>query len=449
MDSILAGFVRALRAAGAEASTSEAIDAARTVALVGFDDRDILKAALGVVLAKSDDEKQIHDQVFDLYFGLPMQARGAAALAQPDTVRTGDAQVDALLDLATLQANGQPGDALRVALSRAATRVGVDDIRFSTQTGYLARQTLDALGIAPLEARLAQRIAESDPSTHAEIGLLTQARDTLLRQARALVQQRFALFGQPATDAFMNQVAVTRPLGRMAPAEMDRMKAAVARMARKLAARHSRQQRITLRGQLDLRRTMRANAGHDGVPVTLVWKHRRRDKPRIVVVCDVSGSVAAHVRFLLLFLYALHDAVGDLRSFAFSNRLKDVAAPLEALPFDDAIALILKEVGNGSTDYGQAWVDLHDRHWDTIDRRTTVIVLGDGRSNGADPRLDLFAELAGRAKRVVWLCPEPPGRWGSGDSAMLRYRPYCSSMSYCATATDLERTLDEALEAYH
>ncbi|WP_326536416.1 vWA domain-containing protein [Pseudorhodoferax sp.] len=445
MDSVLAGFVRALRAAGAEASTAETIDAARALALVGYADRAGLKAALGLVLAKSEDEKQIHDQVFDLYFGRPQ----AAATEQPAApqLRTGDAQVDALLALAQPGPGGQGGDALAAALERAATSAGVDEIRFATQTGYYTRQTLDALGIAPLEARLAAQRA--DPEARAEVQALEAARDQLRRQARAVVQQRYAIFGKPATEAFMTEVVVTRALGRMAPAEMERMKAAVARMARKLAARHARRQRVELRGQLDLRRTMRANAGHDGVPVTLAFKHRRRDKPRIVAVCDVSGSVASHVRFLLLFLYALHDAVGDLRSFAFSNRLQDVAEPLEKLPFDDAMALILKEVGNGSTDYGQAWVDLHDRHWDAIDRRTTVIVLGDGRSNGADPRLDLFAELAGRAKRVVWLCPEAEGRWGTGDSAMLRYRPYCTSMSHCATAADLERTLDEALEAYH
>jgi uncharacterized protein with von Willebrand factor type A (vWA) domain len=444
MDSILAGFVRALRAAGAEASTAETIDAARALALVGYADRTGLKAALGLVLAKSEDEKQIHDEVFDLYFGRPQPVAMDQA---PARLRTGDAAVDALLDLAQPGADGQGGDALAAALARAAAGAGVDEIRFATQTGYYARQTLEALGIAPLEARLAERRA--DPEAQAEVQALEAARDQLRRQARAVVQQRYAIFGKPATEAFMTEVVVTRALGRMAPAEMERMKAAVARMARKLAARHARRQRVELRGQLDLRRTMRANAGHDGVPVTLAFKHRRRDKPRIVAVCDVSGSVASHVRFLLLFLYALHDAVGDLRSFAFSNRLQDVAEPLEKLPFDDAMALILKEVGNGSTDYGQAWVDLHDRHWDAIDRRTTVIVLGDGRSNGADPRLDLFAELAGRAKRVVWLCPEAEGRWGTGDSAMLRYRPYCTSMSHCATAADLERTLDEALEAYH
>ncbi|ARU06487.1 hypothetical protein CCO03_19105 [Comamonas serinivorans] len=444
MDSILAGFVRALRAAGAEASTAETIDAARTLTLLGYGDRAQLRDALGLVLAKSEDEKHIHDQVFDLYFGQPPHTTTA-----PDTaaLRTGDEQVDVLLALAQPDATGQPQDALAAALARAAAQAGVDDIRFESQTAYFAGKTLEAMGIAALEERLTER--RTAPDAEEEVRALVAALNQLRRQARALVKQRYAIFGQPATEAFMTEVVVTRALGRMAPAEMERMKAAVARMARKLAARHARRQRVELRGQLDVRRTMRANAGHDGVPVTLAFKHKRRDKPRIVAVCDVSGSVASHVRFLLLFLYALHDAVGDLRSFAFSNRLQDVAEPMEKLPFDDAMELVLKEVGNGSTDYGQAWLDLHDRHWDAIDRRTTVIVLGDGRSNGADPRVDLFAELADRAKRVVWLCPEPEGRWGTGDSAMLRYRPYCTSMSHCATAADLERVLDEALEAYH
>jgi hypothetical protein len=328
------------------------------------------------------------------------------------------------------------------AVARAARAADVDDIRFASQTAYLTRRTLEALGIAALEAR-PPGAAGADTAE-----ALATARARLQREARAYVEQRFALFGRPATEAFMTEVAVQRPLGRMSPPDMDRMKAAVARMARRLAARHSRRQRIRLRGQLDFRRTMRANAGHDGVPFELHHKHRRRDKPRIVVVCDVSGSVAAHVRFLLLFLYALQGTVADLRSFAFSHQLKDVAQPLETLPFDDAMELILREVGGGATDYGQAWADLHEHHWGCIDRRTTVLVLGDGRSNHTDPRLDLFAELSARAKRVVWLCPEQPGRWGSGDSEMLRYRPYCTHMSHCATAADLEAAIDEALAAY-
>ncbi len=443
MDSTLAGFVRALRAAGAESSTAETLDAARAVALVGYADRATLKASLAVALAKSEDDKQICDQVFELFFGRTALQDGAAA-ENTEAQRTGDAAVDALLDLA----EGEPG-ALAAALARAGEAAGVDDIRFASQSAYLTRQVLEALGISALEARLQRGSGGGgEAEAEAETDTLAAARDTLQRQARQFVDQRFALFGRPATEAFMTEVAVSRPLGRMSPPDMDRMKAAVARMAKRLAARHSKRHRILLRGQLDFRRTMRANAGHDGVPFELHHKHKRRDKPRIVVVCDVSGSVRAHVRFLLLFLYALQGTVADLRSFAFSHALLDVAKPLETLPFDDAMELILREVGGGATDYGQAWADLHEGHWDCIDRRTTVLVLGDARSNNTNPRLDLFAELCARAKRVVWLCPEPAGRWGSGDSELLRYRPFCSHVSHCATAADLERAIDEALSAY-
>ena len=457
MDSALAGYVRALRAAGAEASTAEAIDAARAVALLGYADRADLKAALGVVLAKSAEEKRIHDRVFERFFSAPAQGQTPNVSSrsgeggEPPS-RTGDAAVDALLALAAGAGAGrdpQAANALRLALARAAAAAGVDDIRLFTQAASLTRRMLQLMGIAPLEARLLERLSDGSAAAHAEARALDAARATLQREARAVVDRSFELYGRPATETFMTEVAVQRPLGRMAPQDMERLQVAVTRLARKLAARHSRRQRVQLRGRLDMRRTLRANAGHDGVPFTLAFKQRRRDKPRIVVVCDVSGSVAAQVRFLLLFLYALHGVVGELRSFAFSNRLQDVSAPLESLPLDDAMALILKQVGGGSTDYGQAWADLHERHLATIDRRTTLLVLGDGRGNGTDPRLDLFAELAERARRVVWLCPEPPGRWGSGDSDILRYRPLCTTLAHCATVADLERALDEALAAYH
>ncbi|MES2717877.1 MAG: VWA domain-containing protein [Pseudomonadota bacterium] len=463
IDGQLAGFVRALRAAGAEASVAEAIDAARAVALVGYADRDTLKSSLSATLAKSEEEKAICDEVFELFFRLPersqaadqpQDANGQGDGSQP-APRTGDAEVDALLDLAEQQADGDAG-AMAAALQRAGQKAGVDDIRFQSQTAYLARQLLEAMGIRKLEQQqqLLQQQADGDAAEADGEGgtalrqTLAAARARLQRQARAHVEQRFALFGKPATEAFMAEVAVQRPLGRMSPADMDRMKTAVARMAKRLAQRHSHRKRITLRGQLDLRRTIRANAGHDGVPVKLHFKHKRVDKPRIVAVCDVSGSVAAHVRFLLLFLYALQGTVADLRAFAFSNRLRDVGPPLDSLPFDDAMALILKEVGGGSTDYGQAWQDLYDQHWNLIDGRTTVLVLGDGRSNQTNPRLDLFAELAARAKHVVWLSPEGEGRWGTGDSALLQYRPFCTHLSHAATAADLERAIDEALSAY-
>src|ERR1700677_393345 len=380
MDSKLVTFVRALRSAGAEPSTSETIDAARAVALVGYGDRAALKAALGMALAKSDEEKRIHDKVFDLYFTSPSQFRPQAPINVESWKRlskwglTGNTKIDSLLTLATsalsdaADPNGETsGHDLSVALTRAADAVDVNSIRFATQSAWFERRMLDYLGISALESRLAQHIGNDSPESQAEVRALTETRHLLQREARAVVQHRFELFGEPATEAFMTEIAVNRALGRMAPAEMQRMKIAVTRMAKKLATRQARRQRQKLRGQVDVRRTMRANAGHDGVPFKLAFKYRRHRKPRIVAICDMSRSVASQAPFLLMFLYALHDAVDDLRTFAFSNKLQDVSA-LQSL--DAAMDLILKLVGNGATDYGQVWLDLHDRHWDTIARLT-------------------------------------------------------------------------------
>ena len=412
MEQALTGFVRALRAAGVETSTAETLDAARAVALVGYARRDHLKTTLGLVLAKSEDERRLHDEVFERYFAPPATASAEQAEG-------------ANQDDAATPAGSAPGDhradlELDIALAQAAQAVGVDEIRFISQVPVFTQRLLAALGKQP-----------PDPALRA--------------RARALVQQRFELHGRAATEAFLTEVAVARPLGRVSPPDMDRMKAVVARLAKRLALRHSRRRRLRLPHQLDLRRTLRANAGHDGLPWALHFKHKRRDRPRIVVLCDVSGSVMAHVRFLLLLLYAMHDAVADLRTFAFSNRLHDVGAVLAHQPFDEAIATILKEAGGGATDYGQALADLSALPEGLVNRHTTLLVLGDGRSNHADPRLDVFATLADRARRVLWLCPEPEGRWGSGDSCMLQYRPYCTHLSHCTTVLDLEQAIDEAL----
>ena len=410
MEQALTGFVRALRAAGVETSTAETLDAARAVALVGYAQRDRLKTTLGLVLAKSEDEKRLHDEVFERYFAPPAAVTAAPAAA----------------DKAAAPAAAEPGDASRasleldIVLAQAAQAVGVDEIRFVSQVPVFTQRLLAALGSTP-----------PDPALRA--------------RARALVQQRFELHGRAATEAFLTEVAVARPLGRVSPPDMDRMKAVVARLAKRLAARHSRRRRVRLPHQLDLRRTLRANAGHDGLPWALHFKHKRRDRPRIVVLCDVSGSVMAHVRFLLLLLYAMHDAVADLRCFAFSNRLHEVGAVLAHQPFDEAIATILREAGGGATDYGQALADLSALPDGLVNRHTTLLVLGDGRSNHTNPRLDLFATLADRARRVLWLCPEPEGRWGSGDSCMRQYQPFCTHVSHCTTVLDLEQAIDEAL----
>ncbi len=467
MERTLTDFIRALRAAGAPVSSAEAIDAANTLSLIGFEDRQRMKDAFGLVLAKSEEEKLIHDQMFETFFrrksvylsdSSATDKKGAKAGQIDDRSSVQNVERKGAEQKSSEQKPGQlsfrelalSGDSERIAaaIERAGAAAGVDDIRFSTQQAFFVRQMLDRLGVEAFDQELSAKMGDSKRKAQAEVKKLSEARAMLQKRAREYVEQRFELFGRSATDNFMNEVVANRELAQLGMRDMERMKIMVARMAKRLAVRHSRRRKVRNRGQLDMRHTMRANAGHDGVPFELVWKHRRKDRPKIVAICDVSGSVSRYVRFLLLFLYALKDQVTDLSAFAFSARLKEVGHELESMSFEAAMDHIIHEMGSGGTDYGQALQDLQDQYWDSIDRRTTILILGDGRSNQADPRLDIFQEAAARAKRVVWLCPEPPGRWGTGDSCVLEYKPFCTSLSYCATALDLEQALDEVLNAY-
>jgi uncharacterized protein len=440
----LTDFIRALRAAGAEVSPAEAIDAARTLSLIGFEDRQRMKDALAVVLAKSEEEKLIHDRMFEAFFSRRTSPVSTKLDASKIRALSAAAQDERFLELALSQDDNR----LDLAIEHAAAAVGVDNIRFATQTSYLVRRMLEEMGVEQMDALISAKLGSPSRGAKKEADELIAARDLVQKKARAFVDQRFELFGKSATEEFMNEIVVNREITQLGLRDMERMRTLVARMAKRLAARHSRRRKVRHRGQLDMRHTMRANAGHDGVPFDLVWKLKRKDRPKIIAICDVSGSVSSYARFLLLFLYALKGEVADLGAFAFSARLKDIRPELETMSFEGAMEKVVKEVGSGGTDYGQALADFREHHWDLIDRRTTILMLGDGRSNRADPRLDLFQEAADRAKRIVWLNPEQQNRWGSGDSCALEYQPFCTSMTYCSNAVDLERALDDVLMAY-
>ena len=179
-----------------------------------------------------------------------------------------------------------------------------------------------------------------------------------------------------------------------------------------------------------------------------MWKQTKIERPKIVVICDVSQSVAAAARFLLLFLYSLNEVIASLRAFAFSAQLSEISEILENKTVEQAIPEILEKIGFRPTDYGQALADFDDAFMESVDRRTTVIILGDGRSNNTNPRIDLMRRLHDRSKAVIWLNPEPETFWGSGDSEMLRYRTFCHVAKTCNTVQDLERIIDDVLKSY-
>ena len=441
-EQVLTDFIRALRSADVRVSTGEAIDAANAVKLIGYGDRTLLADTLRCVLAKSPTEQVAHDRLFDLYFS---QAPSSPPPANPSENDDGGSETPE--DLLDLLESGDEAQ-MAMALQQASRDVGLTDIQFSTQVSYYALQMLKSMGLDRLESEMMSAFRERTPEGEARAQELIDGRKEMFSRTREYAQQAFDTFGAGATELFRQDFLSEKSISSLDRRDLERVRVLVEKMAKRLAVKHSRRRRKKNRGVLDVRRTLRSNAGFDGVPFDLSWKQKKRDRPKIVAICDVSGSVAQVVRFFLMLLYSLNDVVPDIESFAFSGRLEDVSDTLENEEFNPAMDKIINTVGMRSTDYGQSLSDLKTDHWQDIDRRTTLIILGDGRSNYGDPRIDIFQEATARAKQTVWLCPEPESQWGTGDSEILRYRPFCNRLTHVATIKDLERVIDEVLSSY-
>lgn len=440
----LTDFIRALRSADVAVSPAEAIDAAGALSVIGYGDRDALKSALRPTLAKSADEDIAFDRLFDLYFS---RSASAPPREHAEEDRSGSTEGEPPATLMELMQSGDES-AIETALERAGRAAGVQNIRFSTQTAYFAQQMLKAMDVETLEAELLDRLQQRTPESEAEAQAMIEARRDMLMRARAHVERQFDVFGAGATQAFREEFLSKKPINTLDRADYVRMRALVEKVACRLATKHSRRRRRQSVGKLDVRRTLRTNAGLGGVPFQLHWKQKVRERAKIVVICDVSSSVARYVRFLLLLAHSLGDAIDDLRAFAFSARLGEITDLLDTEGFEGAMEAILRTYGMGSTDYGQALSDLAVNYPSAVDRRTSVIVLGDGRSNHGDPRMDLFRTLTARSKRTIWLSPEPETMWGTGDSELLRYRVHCHATGQVSNLKDLERTLDRVLASY-
>jgi uncharacterized protein with von Willebrand factor type A (vWA) domain len=225
------------------------------------------------------------------------------------------------------------------------------------------------------------------------------------------------------------------------------MRILLRKMAKRIATRYAMQRRRRRRGQLDVRRTLRRNMGWGGIPFVTVWRQRRIEKPSVMVLCDVSGSVAWVAQFLLMFIYALTEVLSDIRSFVYTSSLIEVSDILERNPIDAAIERVTDTMGFGTSNYGTSLADFENGWMAQVTNKTTLIILGDARGNGTDPRTEIMDRLAQRAKRVLWLNPEPRSAWGTGDSDMYRYLPFCSPGRVCSTLNDLERVITDLLDS--
>jgi len=436
----LVAFAAVLRRTGVPVSMVEMLDASRAVALVNVSDRHQLHRALALTMVKRSEELPVFDAVFNLCF----------AVAEPDRAGPdGSAQAGDMPD----ETSDGPEDLLDELAG--ALRAGSDS-RF----GPLAEQVVNVFG--GLEAAQALRgeryyvhraLRQVDLSTLLRRAMMADEEDigdgplrqlaAARRQAR--LEQWVASVAAEVQRRLVNQEGLGPALDRLARSALDieflragasdleRMRQLVRPLARQMAARARHRRRPAASGRLDVRRTMRLALGTGGVAINPVWRRPVARRPELVVMCDVSGSVAEFAKFTLSLLQALHQELPGSRSFVFVDAPAEVSDLVRHSPGVIDPRLFLSRPGaiadGGHSDYGAVLQRLIDDHFGSLGPRTTMIFCGDGRTNGHPSRPELLRALRRRVRRLYWLNPEPRQSWGTGDSVIAEYRPHCDDMA--------------------
>jgi uncharacterized protein with von Willebrand factor type A (vWA) domain len=332
--------------------------------------------------------------------------------------------------------------ALQAAMQQAATQAGLADAKLFTQQGMFSRRIMEAMGLADLEARIRQ-MNEGGETEEAE--RLRAGRAQLFEAVQDFVERQIAMRTKNAGRLLREDALSRIRLSNLDKSDMKIMRELIRKLAKRMASRHSRRRKKAQRGMLDIRRTMRANVAYDGKLFNLAWRRVKVERPKLIVLCDVSGSVAAVSRFFLMFLYSLDEVMPKTRSFVFSNRAGEITDLLQGDDLETAMEAALRQYGGGSTDYGMSIMDLAQATLDSVDKKTTVMVLGDARSNYGDPGHLALKEFYERAGRVIFLNPEPETVWDTGDSEMKKLGAYCTHKQTCNSVKHVERVLDDLL----
>ena len=424
-------FGRALREHGLVAGPSEIVDAAAAARALGFDDRERLRAALAAALLRRSGERRVFDEIFDVYF--PRAVGESTGLAEtPPALETAEDRREHAArlrdDLARALAAGD-----RDAVQRLAEQTVVDLGRLPNEASagaFSAAQALDTLAPQTSLAAAMQAGTGTDgplftaafqrEELRSRIGEFRAAVESEARRRNAEIRgrQRISRYAvRPSADRTLFILA--------GPQELAELRATIGPLARKLATRLASRRRHQ-RGAIDLRTTLRRSMATGGVPMRPAYRHKPPHKPDLVVLADFSSSVAGFSRFTILLLQALQAQFNKVRVFGFVNVCADLTELFASAPPGSDLTDEVRDVRDmtrwhKNSDYGSAFADFVEHHLEAVTPRSTVLILGDARSNHTDPRTDALHAIAERARHVIWLNPEPARSWGSGDSEAATY----------------------------
>jgi uncharacterized protein with von Willebrand factor type A (vWA) domain len=486
MDRTLVDFIKALRTAEVQVSPAETLDAMQTMNIVGYVNRQFLKDSLSIVLSKNTEEKDAFNTCFDHFFtvdkfDMPLDD---GSLDDPSQGPLDDGEFDPSEQQSGEQGQGgsgggsgggagesageedvpedtnlQPQSALgqlllsgdknelAISIAEAGRAVEVNQIVVFTQKGLYTRKIMDHMGLRELQDEIGELQEQGGNAQVNLAGKLKKARDLLRERVRDYVERQFFLHADETGKQLREELLRKVKLSNLEKRNFKEVQEIVFRMAKKLIAIHSKRRKTFKRGQLDVRKTLRHNMQYDGMFFDLRWKASRVDRPKVMAICDVSGSVSNYSRFLLMFLYSLAEILPKVRSFAFSSDLGEVTRLFDNSNLEDAIAKTLRDYGSGSTDYGQMFLDFKKICMDDVNNKTTIIILGDSRNNYGNPRTEVLREIYEKSKRIIWLNPEPRNSWTVGDAEMKKYAPNCHQAEVCNSLMHLERVVGNLLRS--
>ncbi|HAJ27433.1 MAG TPA: hypothetical protein DCG53_09365 [Syntrophus sp. (in: bacteria)] len=441
MERVLEDFVTAARTAGVRISISETLDAVRVVKIVGYRDRALLKDALAVSLAKTAGEKTILEDCFERFFAFRLFAaapdRACKDAAMPSLVQTESSLVRLLME--------EDRAGLIGAMTEAARLENISQIRYFTQRSLFALRILGRMGAGGLDGQIQDLGRIDTPAAAAEKARLESAKAYLVDNVRNYVQSQYDLFARNEGERRLESELRLVKLSNLEQRYFARIHNIIQRMVKRLNDLHSRRRKAARRGVLDFKRTLRENISYQGMLFAPSWKRKKIERPQIVVICDISRSVLRTVRFLLLFLYGLNQEIAKIRTFVFCTNLVEVSDILGNSPVDEALARIQGGTDipliMGRTDYERSFGDFRRDHLAAVTRKTTVLILGDARNNYNDPHPENLRAIYERCKRLIWLNPEVPAFWGSGDSEIGHYKPYYTMIKECNTLEHIERLI--------
>ncbi|MBI3159335.1 MAG: VWA domain-containing protein [Chloroflexi bacterium] len=448
----MARFIAALRTSGARISLAESADAFRAVETLGVTDKSVFRLAMRATLIKEKRDLPTYDNLFPLFFGRtapPLGANLLEALSPEEMEQVSRWLEDLEEHLRQRLEELLSGEALTDAeLDSLGNRLGLSRVDSLQYLDWLTRRIERAVGLDEVRQLLEQLLEVLSGTTPAERAASLEA--ALTRNLEAWQQQIRQFVGQgiaenlselPRQQSEKNLLDL--PFSALSEQEMNSVRDEARRLATMLKSKIALRQKKDHRGLLDPKSTIRSNLRNYAIPIEIKRRKRVR-KPKVVIMCDVSTSMRYCSELMLTMLFYLSDLVSKTHAFAFIDHLEYVSPHFDGKTAGEAVLGVLQKMPPGyySTDLGASLKDLDRRFLDTIDSRTSFIVVGDARNNFNDPQMAIFQKLARRAHRTIWINPESQAQWGTGDSDMWKYQSICSDVLQARNLRELSNAID-------